>query len=755
MTLSLVFAAAVAAGVAAPDLTPLKSVQTNSGEIVWIDGGKAAFPIVADRRDLESNLAALFLQSCVEDMTGVKVPIVLKAKTPVYVKMDRYTPLSGEFTVEIGTNGVALSGNGPYAAYDFAERVLGVRQYFDPKDGGRSVIKTDRLVLPFVKWSDAPVYLRREMHPAQLPWTRHYKKGNQLQHAHTVHVPRWVNDKTDFDYIHTRPEIFELRANGKRGVSQMLCYGNPKTLETYVERIDEELAGGRKSGKIVMPNSKTINVSQDDAGLACQCEYCKKFIDPALGKGGKYGPILWKHFVPALSDIAKKKWPEYTISILPYHNTCLCPDDLRLTNGNVEATLVTHPGLALLKDPRVKAEEEAKMRKWQKATGRKIVNWHYLIYPATFTSAPYLFGDAIVAHYRDVTDCVAGTYVDQYSMKRKGHELDLYLWFKALWNPWIVPDAVYDGFAERMYGPAAKEVREVIRLLTEGWKRPWKVPVVSMKNVFGTSYPVAETRRMRELLDKAKVKVEASGDEMMKRRFAFQSAQFERFFEDGEEYASGGAFVPLEVMKTTERPKVDGVLNDAAWTSAKGAAFVEAMNADRKLVTPPDPTEMRAVWTPGEGVTFGFKFSESQMDKVQRSKPPCVGNDQVELFLDPSGEGNGGYLQIALDAAGGRMFYTSRRGAMEWHGEGVETAVSEGPDHWSAEIFVPFSSIREFPGARIPNMGAVNLYWIGNSTRMRYGAVQDPRGYFSRLFTKFNWWNNHAAAFGRFMFKEW
>ena len=751
MTSCLLLVVASLNGFHAADLTPIRGEERRDGEIVWVADGKAAFPIVADTRDVHCLRAAQFLQSSVEEMTGVKVKIVRSVKRGPAVRIGKYDPFNSKLMVEIGPNGVDLTENGPYAAYDFAERVLGVRQYFDDKEGGRSVVKTDRIALPFMTWSDAPVYAFREMHPNQLPWTYHLRRTCD-RYGHAVHTPRWVSD-TNCDYKVTRPEIFELSANGRRAVGNMLCYGNPKTLETYVERIADDLAGIRPAGRFVDKARKIITVSQDDASLACKCAYCQKLIDPSLGANGRYAPVLWRHFVPKLSDIVKRRWPDYTISILPYHNTCRCLDDVRFTNGNVVAWLVTHPGLALLKDRRVKDEEEAKMRQWQRCTGRKIINWHYLIYPASFTPAPYLFGDAIVAHYRDVVDVVAGTNVDQYSVKRKGHELDLYVWFKALWNPWFEPNAVYDGFCERMFGPAAPEMREIVRLTAEGWARDWEVPLVSLKAVFGVSYPVEETRRMKALAETAKAKL--AGDALGLKRFAFFMHHYWSFFADSEEYASGGAFTPLEVMKTAETPKVDGVLDDEAWTAAKGADFVEALNEKKVLKAPPDPTVMKAVWTPGCGVTFGFRCSESQMGKVMRTKPPCVGNDQVEFFIDPSGTGNGGYLQVAVDVNGSKMCYKSRRGAMDWKGEGVVAAAKSYADHWDMEVYVPFESIKGFPGARIPNQGAVNLFWVGNATRMRYGAVKDPRGYFSRLFTKFNWWNNHTAAFGTFQFKEW
>ena len=63
--------AATLADIHAKDLTPLKGVETGDGEIVWVEGGKAAFPIVADMGDEFASRAATFLQASVMEMTGV------------------------------------------------------------------------------------------------------------------------------------------------------------------------------------------------------------------------------------------------------------------------------------------------------------------------------------------------------------------------------------------------------------------------------------------------------------------------------------------------------------------------------------------------------------------------------------------------------------------------------------------------------------------------------------------------------------
>ena len=207
--LTAILAVATLAGIHAKDLTPLKDVEAREGEIVWVEGGKAAFPIVADMGDEFVSRAAVFLQTSVMEMTGVKVKIVGKAPEGPSVRIATPNPLDSALSVEIGPDGVALSGNGPFAAYDFAERILGVRQYFDDKEGGRSVLKTDRIALPYIKWTDSPVYEFREMHPSGLPWVFHLRKSVG-RYGHAVHTPRWISEKAGVEkdgepYIKTRP----------------------------------------------------------------------------------------------------------------------------------------------------------------------------------------------------------------------------------------------------------------------------------------------------------------------------------------------------------------------------------------------------------------------------------------------------------------------------------------------------------------------------------------------------------------------
>ena len=135
--------------------------------------------------------------------------------------------------------------------------------------------------------------------------------------------------------------------------------------------------------------------------------------------------------------------------------------------------------------------------------------------------------------------------------------------------------------------------------------------------------------------------------------------------------------------------------------------------------------------------------------------PPLTKNEMLEIFFDPSGQAEGSYYQIALDLSGARQGYVNS--ASRWDMPGVKTAVAEGPDFWSAEVFIPFSAIRDFDGVQIPTTAAGSCFWIGNVSRIRVGPRADKKKPWEihRLFTRFSKWNKDQSAFGKFVFKEW
>jgi hypothetical protein len=770
----------------APDLTPLARINATAGQpqVKLIVDGRPTLPIVVGKNPPQRVLwAAEFIADSIAEMTGSR-PEILKNEGPelrsdkpgegcgpaIYIGSQRESlakaKLSakgfrpGEFAVRTLNGSVYLYGNdddttrstgSAFAALDFAERVLDVREYFDPKAAGRTTVPTSNLTAETLDYRDAPVYEKRDLWPYS--WKREWFAW-RLADTHPVqlmvHAPHsWGKDPET--YRKTRPEIFALEKDGTRTLSPMLCYSNPKTLQTYLERIDEELAGGRKSGIL---NGKAVTVSPWDMGVNCQCADCRRLFDAVGPDSGSASKILCA-FVRKLSDELATRHPELTVIYLPYMNYCDIPDGTTFPAKNVEVQLCTMPGLAMLKDARVKKHEEDLIKAWSKVTGRKIQNWHYICWPAEFTNAPYVFAEAAIQHYRDIRPYCVGSFINGgYPEQRL--LLSAWVWSRALWNPDLDAAAVYDQFAKRLFGPAARPLRRIIQLQVDGWNKDWVVAKVSPKNIYQVSYPRPVVQEMEKCFDEAYRLAE--NDETSKRRLDYYRKGFEQFFKESTEQAEGTAFAPLLIKKAAENPSLDGKLDDAAWKSADPLSFIRARDKDHKECK--YPTTVQAVWTP-DGITFGFRMTEPTPHLLYTKDPAgSWHNDNVEAFFDVTGQGAGDFFQIILDARNEDLLCLHAAESGKWRAEGTKSHVFRGQDFWSAELFVPFNLFTKVNGAQVPKTSSAGLFWLGNFTRHRKCDCDDKaktpgsERELQRLNTRYSPFSADQSAFGVLKFVE-
>jgi hypothetical protein len=371
-------------GFHAADLTPVTGEVYGEGEITLVAGGEPKLPIYVGT-DRYSRRAAEWLRDVLVEMSGAKIDITI-VKRPEEMTCDRSgvwmlprvaDPGDGSFEVKMGGDRIVFAGSSPdYGLYDFCERVLGVRMFFyDEAKLGWDIPKSagGRVAFRPVSWKDRPVYERRDLFPACVRWEGPLlKMGNNHLTTLYTHAPHKWHTDTNFNYKVTNPEVLELASNGARGATPMLCYGSPKTVDEYLRRIAEEVAGGRSAGGICTPARKTVTVCQWDAGLNCHCGNCKKLMDPELGPSGSGSPIIWNYFTKELSRRAKTEYPDWKIITLPYLNTCAIPEGLDFDLGNVEAMLCTMPGLAMLKNRKCRESEEKLILDWEKVTHKRV-----------------------------------------------------------------------------------------------------------------------------------------------------------------------------------------------------------------------------------------------------------------------------------------------------------------------------------------------------------------------------------------------
>ena len=724
----------LAADIQAKDLNPLTFKPAPAGSPVpVVANGEAKLKIVVLAPKPGGGPAEI--QRALKEATGVEVPIVKPVKgkfeTPAILIGDgelatqnglvsTNMPPEG-FAIKTAGDSILINGNGQgveWGCYEFSERFIGTRWYW-PTELGRSVPAAREITVAPVWIEDAPYFRRREMWPSFSntwkgtgvplgPIQTFLRHGNSWPISLRVHQPTWtmVNE-----YTEGRPEVFQLRSDGTRDFT-MLCYGNPKTLATMLENVGRAIAKEKPAYAAVV--DKAITVSPGDAEIACYCAECRKLWDD---KGGQYGSasrIIGK-FTADLAREVKKRWPDMTVIYLPYLNYTIAPDGIEFPD-NVEAQICGMPGMASYKEPSEMAAEQANVDKWLKLTGRKIQNWHYDCWPESRTVAVYQYPHVVQAYYQANRDKTVGTFINGEGDHWPRGSISLYSWMKVLWNPDYPVDAAIEEFPKRMFGPAAKTMRELLQLQMDGWEKSrWPGGRMSAKAIHEISYPRATVVKMEELLNRARE--EAKSDETSLKRIEYYAAPFAAFFAESKSYAEGGGLRPLLIQKVGENPKLDGKLDDAVWQRAQEVAFIRAY--DKQVKEPKYPTTVRAVWTP-EGITFGFRMTEPTPDQLEmRTKGHDDSNlwwdDNVEVLLDVTGKNEGEFYHLVVSAA--NTVADSKGKDFSWNSDLVKTAVFIDKDSWTMEVFVPFKA---FPDAAAPAPGASSqTQWSGNFMRHR------------------------------------
>jgi len=640
---------------------------------------------------------------------------------------------------------------------DFLERHVGVRWYWPADRGGRSVQPRKTLAVAPANYTDAPAYRMR------VGWPPFYNAADGAFHVQALyHKLRggnsWptrlrVHQPSQWDQVYAkqRPEIFALRPDGTRNV-HVLCYGNARTRETFLENIEAHYAGSiddRRRDTFI--HGDTITVSPADTGITCACPDCQKLLEPAAGRWASASRLLGT-FVSALAADVKKRWPDKTVLYLPYVNYTLAPEGI-VFGDNVEVQLCGMPGVAMYKEPALAEQFQRNIDRWAKLTGRKVQTWDYSCWPTDRTKAMYQYPHVLADYYRRNRDKLVGTFINGGLLDEwTRHHVSMYCWMKLLWDPAFDVDAAMEEYCRRMYGPAAGEVRELLRLQCDRWEQVrWPLPTVSPKAVHEVSFPREVVAKMKELLEQARGR--AADDEAVSARLAFFAAPFEAFFAESASVHEGAGLRGLVAPKVAEAPVVDGKLDDACWALAEPVTLVRS--AGDRQVDARYRTEVRMVWTL-EGVAVAMRMAEPNPKALVRDiktsdDPLAWHNDNVEVFLDVTGQKEGRYYQFIINP--NPAVWDGKDGDATWSAEGMKLAVQVGDDCWTVEMYLPLAALA---GGLRPGTGVA---WAGQFTRHRISdgrtnRSEDNYPEYSRLNFRFGGGSANVADFGMIRFVE-
>ncbi len=158
--------------------------------------------------------------------------------------------------------------------------------------------------------------------------------------------------------------------------------------------------------------------------------------------------------------------------------------------------------------------------------------------------------------------------------------------------------------------------------------------------------------------------------------------------------AGDAARESLHAPRAEQAPTIDGVADDGAWESAPRGEMRENMGAQE----PQAPTNVAMVFD-DDAIYVVFECSEPNMEALRveqlgHDSSELFKTDNVELILDPSGDGTN-YYQFAVNAGGSTWdgFHPDAETSdADWSAD-WESAVEIGEDGWTVEMAVPLEAI--------------------------------------------------------------
>ena len=157
----------------------------------------------------------------------------------------------------------------------------------------------------------------------------------------------------------------------------------------------------------------------------------------------------------------------------------------------------------------------------------------------------------------------------------------------------------------------------------------------------------------------------------------------------------------LRAIPVSEAPRLDGVLDEPLWKDAPlFDRFLQQVPDEGKPAT--ERTEVRIVYT-RDKLYFGVVVLYSEPNKIiadelRRDSPGRmhVRDDTFAIILDTFHDHRNGYL-FTVNALGARDDWACTEEGRHWnrYWDPVwDVATRVGPDSWSAEVEIPFKSLR-------------------------------------------------------------
>ncbi|MCG2417730.1 carbohydrate binding family 9 domain-containing protein [Aequorivita sp. F47161] len=190
----------------------------------------------------------------------------------------------------------------------------------------------------------------------------------------------------------------------------------------------------------------------------------------------------------------------------------------------------------------------------------------------------------------------------------------------------------------------------------------------------------------------------------------------------------------ITIPRISEAPKIDGILDDAAWQNAPVATnFVERLPNNGRPIPDSLKTDVKIVYN-DLGIYFGATMKDPEPNKILKelTERDNIGNDDFFFILLNGYNDRQQSLQFIVTAAGVQYDakMTNDNEDNSWNGIWY-SAVQITNEGWVAEIFIPYSEVR-FPNKNIQEWGLnMEREFRRSRTRYSWSHIDNTKGSFS------------------------
>ena len=613
---------------------------------------------------------------------------------------------------------------------------------FFTKNPNLSLKKTDYIDIPVYKLRGWQMIGPRHHMPSEI-WQ--VRNGNNWSAATNTYNKKFVKFGnilefggghnlvglyiTEKKYFKKHPDFFPL-IDGKRTRPSetrnkvQLCFTNPEMTKAFISEIDKRIKAA--------PDYDTYRIMIEDNYNLCNCSKCLKDITLDNGKVIKKDDPAFRssQFFLWLNQIARhmeKFYPGKKILTFGYFFTEIPPLCKVEPNISISLCPIYKNSKASIESP-LNAKTKKKIDGWLKITDNITLREYYGL------SGPYprpvdaiAISDWKYASKHGIDKTYSEMYADAIGRRMDGVKSwnvnAPYFWAMTIapWNPDINIEELRNEFFERVYGPAAEDVKKFYKLTEKGWLKSGGISQWNDKAPFVWRCSVREqglADQCRKALKSAAMKVKGS---KAKKMLAGLRETFEEQIELGKPFH-------MTAKKVEKEPDFDPDFCSGEWK--------KAVAADKFAITGSsvsrEKTSVKVLYD-NKNLYFGIKCFDKEPAKAfgspagsKRDKWPA--GDKFELFVtgyDPDGKVN--CNQIVFDINGN--IYDSRNKDKAWNAE-FKLERKTTSNGWSAFLTLPAKTLN-VDLCRNPKLRVMFVrYWNHKSPKMevsfwRQGVVHN------------------------------